>query len=173
MSKNKKIILSALFIAATIVLSRFLSVRTPILTIGFSFIPIMLSAILLGYKYSTFIAVISDVIGAILFPSGSFFFGFTISAFLTGLIYGLILYQDKFVMDKKFMKRLIISTLIVTLVVNGILNTVWVSIIAGSAKKIIIPVRIAKQLIMIPVKIITMSSICKIFANRFERLMND
>ena len=170
MNKNRKIILSALLIAATIVLSRFLSIRTPIISIGFSFVPIILSAILLGPKYSTFIATISDIIGALLFPSGAFFFGFTISSFLTGLIYGLILYKDKFVLDKKFIIRLFISTLIVTLFVNGCLNTVWVIMTTSSAKKIVIPLRIVKQLIMIPVINITMLSLLRLIKDRINSL---
>lgn len=47
MSKLKKIVLSAMFLALLIVLSRFLSVKTPLLVISFSFIPIMLSGMLL------------------------------------------------------------------------------------------------------------------------------
>ncbi len=47
MSKLKKIVLSALLLALLIVLSRFLSIKTPLLVISFSFIPIMLSAMLL------------------------------------------------------------------------------------------------------------------------------
>ena len=70
--KYKKIILIATFIALEVVLARFLSIRTPIITIGFSFLPIMLSGIILGPKYTTLIALISDLIGAILFPSGAF-----------------------------------------------------------------------------------------------------
>ena len=91
MSKVQKILFTALFIASTVVLRRILSIQTPIITIGFSFVPIMLSAIILDWRHTVFISTISDIIGALLFPSGSFFFGFTISAFLTGLIYGLIL----------------------------------------------------------------------------------
>jgi len=60
MNKSKRIILCALFIAACVVLGRILSIRTPLLTIGFSFVPIMLGAILLGTKYSIFIATISS-----------------------------------------------------------------------------------------------------------------
>ena len=78
MNKTKRILLCALFISSTIVLGRILSIRTPIITIGFSFVPIMLSAIMLGPKYSVFIATICDIIGALVFPTGSFFFGFTI-----------------------------------------------------------------------------------------------
>ncbi len=170
MSKNKKIIISALLIAATIVLSRQLSIRTPIISIGFSFVPIILSAVLLGPKYSTFIATISDIIGALLFPIGSFFIGYTISALLTGLIYGLILYKKEFVLDKKFALRLFISSLIVTLFVNGCLNTIWVIMTVSTAKKILIPLRIAKQLIMIPVINITMLSLLRIIKDRISNL---
>ena len=91
MNKSKRILLCALFIASCVVLGRILSIRTPIITVGFSFVPIMLGAIILGPKYSTMIAVISDIIGALLFPTGSYFFGFTITAFFTGFIYGMIL----------------------------------------------------------------------------------
>ncbi len=173
MNKSKRILLCSLLLASTIVLGRILSIRTPIITIGFSFVPIMLSAIILGPKYSTFIATLSDVIGALLFPTGSFFFGFTITAFLTGLTYGLILYRKQFKLDKKFIIRLIISTIIVTGIYNGILNTVWILMITKNASKIVIPVRIAKQLIMAPIKIVTILSICKILNERIIKLVND
>ena len=100
MSKIQKILFTALFIASTVVLRRILSIQTPIITIGFSFVPIMLAAIMLDWRHTVFISTISDIIGALLFPSGSFFFGFTISAFLTGLIYGLILHQKEFKIKK-------------------------------------------------------------------------
>ena len=173
MNKSRRILLCALFLASTIVLGRILSIRTPIITVGFSFVPIMLSAIILGPKYSTFVATISDIIGAILLPTGSYFFGFTITAFLTGLIYGLLLYRKEFKLDKNFIIRLTFSTIIVTGLLNGCLNTVWVIMISKNASKIIIPVRIAKQLIMIPIKIITILAICKFLEKRLEKIIND
>ena len=45
MTKNKKIILTALLLAMLIILSRFLSIKTPLLKISFAFIPTMLCAI--------------------------------------------------------------------------------------------------------------------------------
>ena len=170
MSKRKKIILSGLFIASTIILGRIFSIRTPIITIGFSFLPIILSAIILGPKYSTFISTISDIIGSLLFPSGSYFWGFTVTAFLTGLIYGLILYRKEFKLDKNFIIRVIISSLIVTVFLNGFLNTVWVIMITKNASKIVVPVRLLKQLIMMPIIAITTIGICKILE---ERIKND
>lgn len=50
MSKLKKITLSAMLLALLIVLSRFLSVKTPLLVISFSFVPVMLSGMLLRTK---------------------------------------------------------------------------------------------------------------------------
>ncbi len=173
MNKSKRILLCALFIASTVVLGRILAIRTPIITIGFSFVPIMLGAIILGPKYSTFIATISDIIGALLFPTGSYFLGFTITAFLTGLTYGLLLYRKEFKIDKSFIIRLIISTIIVTGLLNGGLNTVWIIMINKSASKIVIPIRILKQLIMAPIKVFTIISLCKILEERLKKLIND
>lgn len=162
MKKNKKIIISALLLAASIVINRFLSINTSILSIGFTFVPLMLSGIILGPKYSIIIATLADLIGAFLFPFGSFFIGYTISAFLTGLVYGLLLYnKDKFEVNKKFIIHLIISILIVTILINGGLNTLWLILTSKKATIAILPTRIIKQLIMIPVMFITMYSLCK------------
>ncbi len=173
MNKSRRILLCALFLASTVVLGRILSIRTPIITIGFSFVPIMLSAIILGPKYSTFIATVSDIIGALLFPTGSYFFGFTVTSFLTGLIYGLLLYRKEFKINKNFIIRLIISIIIVTGLLNGCLNTIWVIMISKNASKIIVPLRIAKQLIMIPIKIFTILVLCKLLEKRLEKIIND
>ena len=54
--KTKKIVLSAMLLAIVLILSRFLSIKTNLLVISLSFIPIMLSAIYLGPKYATLIA---------------------------------------------------------------------------------------------------------------------
>ena len=98
---------------------------------------------------------------------------FTITAFLTGLTYGLILYRKDFKVDKNFIIRLIISTIIVTGIYNGVLNTIWIIMINKSASKIVIPIRIAKQLIMAPIKVTTITAICKIMEERLKKLIND
>lgn len=173
MNKTKKLLLCALLLAATIVLGGILSIRTNIITIGFAFVPIMLSAIILGPKYSVFIATVSDIIGALLFPTGSYFFGFTITSFLTGLVYGLILYRKEFKFDKNFIIRLVISVVIVTGLLNGCLNTIWIIMINKGASNVVVPIRILKQLVMAPVEIVTISSLCKIFEERIKKLVND
>ena len=62
MSKLKKVILSGILLALLIVLNRFISIKTPLLVISFSFVPIMMAAIWLGPKYSAAISGLGDLI---------------------------------------------------------------------------------------------------------------
>ncbi len=171
MKKIKKIIISALLLAASIVINRFLSINTSILSIGFTFVPLMLSGIILGWKYSLVIATLADLIGALLFPFGSFFIGYTISALLTGLVYGLLLYnKEGFKFNKKFLIRLIIAILIVCIFINGGLNTLWLVLTSKKAFLAILPTRVLKQLLMIPIMFITMVSLGKILEKQIGDL---
>ena len=174
MKKIRKIIISALLLAAAIVINRFLSINTSILSIGFTFVPLMLAGIILGWKYSLLIAGLADLIGALLFPFGSFFVGYTISAVLTGLVYGLFLYsKGEFKVDKKFMIHLLIAILIVCIVINGGLNTLWLVMTSKKAFLAILPTRVVKQLIMIPVMFITMVSLTKLLEKQINGVKND
>lgn len=172
MSRARRVILTAILLASTIVLSRFIAIRTPIITINFAFLPIMLAGMLLGWKGSTFVAVVADLIGAILFPSGSFFIGYTLTALLKGLSAGLLLYNKNGVeINKKFVLRLVICILIWSVILNGALNTLWIFITSATAANIIVPVRIAKQLVMAPIQFILIMVIAKIFQKKFNQLM--
>ena len=155
-SKTKKMILSALMITLSIVLSRFLSIKTPFIAISFNFVPILLSAIWFGPKYTIIIAGISDLIGAILFPFGEFFIGFTISSILAGAIYGFILYKKDVELTKKqLLIRLIISSFIVTIFVYILLNTLWLVIMYDKAFFVLVGARAIKEFIMLPIQIVT------------------
>lgn len=159
MPKTKKIILAGLLLATTIILNRFLSIKTPIVVISFAFIPIMLSGMLLGPMWTMLIAGLADLIGALLFPFGAYFVGYTISSTLSGLIYGLFLQRKYNKTNKKLLLNLIISSLIVLIVCNGILNSVWIYITTKKAIAVILPTRLLKQIIMLPINVIVMFSL--------------
>lgn len=156
MSKLKKIILAGLLLATTIVFNRFMSVKTPIIVISFSYIPVMLSGILLGPWLTMLVSGLADLVGALLFPFGAYFVGYTISALISGLIYGLFLYRKKEISNKKFILRLILSSLLVLIVCNGVLNTLWIYITTKKAVMAILPTRVLKQLIMLPIQVVSM-----------------
>ncbi len=160
MSKSKKIILSAFLLALLIVLSRFASIQTQLLVISTSFIPIMMSAIWLGFKYSTVIAGLGDLIGALLFPFGSYFPGFTISAAISGLIYGIFLYENP-QKEWKFTLKLIVSSVLVLGVVNIFITSIWLHILYEKAYFAIITTRVLAQVIMLPIQVIVIYGLNK------------
>lgn len=171
-SRSLKVVLVAVLIASEIVLARFLAIRTPIISIGFSFAPLMLAGMMLGWKYSTLIAIVADIIGALLFPSGAFFIGYTITAALTGFCAGVLLYRPEGVkVDRQFILRLVIYVLISTAVLHGGLNTLWIMITTGGASNVIVPVRIAKQLLMAPVEFLTILVFAKLFGGRINQML--
>ncbi len=157
MSKLKKIILSGILLALLIVLNRFISIKTPLLVISFSFVPIMMSSIWLGPKYSTIIAALGDFIGAILFPFGTYFPGFTLSAGLSGLIYGVFLYkkQEEEVSNSKFILKLIISNVLVLGIIEIFVVSIWLNIMYGKAYLVVVSTRVLAQVIMLPIRVIT------------------
>ena len=92
--KNTKIMVTcALLVALQVILARFLSINTTFVVVNFSFLAVALSGILFGPLWALAVGAVSDLIGATLFPFGAFFPGFTVTAGLVGLIYGLFLHQ--------------------------------------------------------------------------------
>ncbi len=171
MSKIKKIILSSMLLAILIILSRFVSIKTEILVISVSFIPIMMAAIWLGYKYSILIAILGDFIGAILFPFGPYFPGFTLSAAIQGAIYGIFLYnKGNKLNNKKLIIRLIVSSILVLFVVNIFITSFWIHILYGKAYIAVMVSRILTQVVMLPIQIITIYTLEKFsrpFVNKY------
>lgn len=171
MSKLKKIIMAGLLLALTIVLSRFLSIKTPIMTVSFSFVPIMLSAIWLGPKFSMLVAALADLIGAILFPFGAYFPGYTLSAALSGLTYGLLLHEKegKKFSNKQWIIRLLISSAIVAFVINGGLNSLWIWITSKKAIMAILPARMLKELMLLPLHVVVSFALMKAMQMPMEK----
>lgn len=171
MRKNKKIILTSILLAMLIILSRFLSIKTPITKISFAFVPTMLCAIWLGPKWTVLLNVLGDVIGATLFPTGPYFIGYTVSTAIAGLIYGLLLYkkEENIFTNKEFIIRVCISVILVTIIVNMGLNTLWTSITSGKAFKVLFATRVVKQLIMVPIHIVVILFIEKMLRSYFDK----
>lgn len=175
MKKTKKIVLAGIFIAMIVILSRFLSIKLPGYKIGFSYIPVYLSAILLGPVYTAVVSGLADIIGATLFPFGSYFVGYTISAVIKGIIYGVVLHKiyKEELSNKEIIIRLIIASVLTQLLVNGVLNTFWIAITQDKAFFVIAGARFIKELIMVPVQVLTMFPIIKLLKPAINKFLKD
>ena len=155
----KKLIQISLLIAIEVVLTRFCSIQTPIVRIGFGFLPIAIIAMMYGPLSAGIAYAIGDLLGMVLFPSGSFFPG------LTGVVYGVFLYNKP-----KTWPRIIGAVLTVCLVLNLGLDTLWLSILMGQGYIALLPTRIMKAALMIPIQATIIGIIWKKVVVRFVKV---
>ena len=120
----KSVSVIGILVAMEIILARF-SIHTWNLKIGFSFVPIVVAAILYGPIAGGLVGAIGDVISAILFPVGAYFPGFTLTAFLTGAVFGW------FFRKKVSVLNVVFSVLMVQILISQFLNTYWISFLYG------------------------------------------
>lgn len=161
MKSTRSLVFMGLLIAMEIILTHFLSIQTPIVKIGFGFLPAALASIMFGPIWGGIMGAISDILGMAIFPSGGAYFpGFTLSAFLAGLIYGFVLYKKH-----DTILRVAAAVLIVTVFVDLGLNTIWLSMTLGKAVAAIIIPRLLKSAVMLPVQIITINVVWRALAH--------
>ena len=155
MQKNmtKRLCVIAVLIAMQIVLGRVAAINVGnYLKISFGFIPIAVCGILTGPFWTLLMASVCDILGALLFPTGAFYWGFTLVAAVGGLIYGLFLYQKK-----ENLLRCMLCTLTVAVVCNILLNTVFliqIGAMVGPGNEgfwTVMWTRVLKNLIQFPV----------------------
>lgn len=140
----------ALLIALEIILTRFLSIETPTLRIGFGFLPVAIMAILYGPWWTGGAGVVGDIVGMMIFPKAAFFPGFTFTAFLTGVLFGLFLYKRDITW-----KQTLLAVITVNIICSLCLDTLWLSIMYGDSFLFLMPARLLKTAIMIPVETVT------------------
>lgn len=97
MSKSKKmlfnVILTAILIALNVILERLMGFMSLTQYISISVVTVAFAAVFLGVPYAVLVATLGDVAGALLFPTGAYQIGFTLTNALAGLIIGLFLYK--------------------------------------------------------------------------------
>lgn len=136
-----------LLMALQLVIKSF-SVGPAFLKFSFTFLVAALIARLFGPWWGMMTAAVVDVVGTLM-SGGPFFIGFTISAVLGSLIYALFLYQKP-----ASWTRLIVAQVIISLVVNALLNTLWVAIMYKTPFWGLLPIRLLKEGIMTPIQVI-------------------
>jgi len=147
----KALVTVSLLIAIEVVLNRFVSINTQILKIGFGFVPVAICGMLYGPVAAGIAGAVADILGSTLFPIGPFFPGFTLSAALYGVIFGLFLYKCK-----GNILQLTCAVTINCLAINLFLTTLWISITYGSNYLVLLPTRILPNAIMLTVQFVTL-----------------
>lgn len=167
-----QIALLGILMALEIVIGRF-TFGPASVKVSFTFIVAGLIAKWFGPYWAMIAAFFTDAISTLI-SGGGYFWGFAISALVAAFIYGTSFYNR----DKIGWVRAIITVILVLLIVNTVMNTIWIVILGGisdpHAIASLIWLRGIKELIFIPIQ----SIILYVFLNNqaidgvYRRLMN-
>jgi ECF transporter S component (folate family) len=145
LKNNRFALVTITYIGAMVALQVILGnlVQIPMLTkqINLGYLPIAVAGYLLGPVGGITVGVLGDFLGTQLFPAGTYYFGFTVTAAIVGLVYGWFLYPENQQWIAKLTKTktqaLIVRVVIACILAAGVnlfLNTLWIQIFIVPSK---------------------------------------
>ena len=157
LSKTRTLTTVSLLLAIQMVLSSYGVIEvTDSLKISLAHLALTPTAILFGPVAAGLQGALSDILGFILKPTGPYFPGFTLTACLLGMIYGMALYQTR-----RTVWHIIAARVAVCLLLNITLNTVFLSMLYGPSRLATLPLRIVKNLIQLPIDCLLLGAVSK------------
>lgn len=154
----RSLILAALLLAIHVILAVFFNFQvTESLRISIYFVANILTGCLFGPVMSLISAILGDILAFVIKPTGGWFFGWTLNAALSGLVYGMLFYgklpqRGKFLaLDLKYLLRTLLAITIVNLLINALLGTYWCTVMYGKGFMFYFTSRTIKNLVQIPV----------------------
>ena len=158
LSRTRTITTAGLLLAIQMVLSSFGVIEVnDSLKISLAHLAVAPTALLFGPVVAGLQGALSDVLGFLLKPSGPYFPGFTLSAALLGVIYGLLLYKTR-----RTTWQIIAARVIVCVVINIGLNTLFLTMLYGPSRLATLPLRVMKNLIQLPVDCLLLGAVCRL-----------
>lgn len=119
--------------------------------IGPGFLITALLGMLYGPVAGGIAAAAGDLIKWMIAPDGPLHLGFTLTAFLGGVVYGIAFYKCKY-----GWWRAIISKTTVNLLLNCVLNTIWLFTLYGEGVALRAAGRVLKNLVALPLEIVAL-----------------
>ncbi len=156
-----------IFMALTVLFTFFLAIKTPFIRIDFAFIPLAIYAAMWGPYRAGIMFALVDIFGTNLFLPGTYFFGFTITNFITGFIYGKFLYKKEITL-----KRVFIMSVTTFIAVTCVLNNIWLTLQFHNAAFAFYTMRIIKGLIFVPLKTVILYHIYRFLKPFITRYYN-
>lgn len=152
----KTITIAAMFGAISAVLGYFTIEIGSFIKIGFSTIANQFVYYLFGPVVGCAFGGSLDIIKYLVKPTGEFFPGFTLTAMVAGLLYGWFLYKRPI-----SLKRVLAAELVVSIVCNMLMSTLWLSMLYGKGFMVLLPMRAVKNLIMWPINSMIFYTVAK------------
>ena len=145
---------------------RFVSITTEVTRISFGFIPIAAAGMLFGPIPAGIVGALIDVLGAFLFPTGAFFPGYTLTAFVTGLCWGI-----PFLHGKRSVPRLLLAVASNLVLCTLLLNTYWNALTRGAPFLPTLAPRLVQAAVMAPIQFLLGGLLMKLADRYGDRLV--
>lgn len=159
----------AVLLAMEVVLSRFFSIATPITKFSFAFVPLAVCGALFGPVWGGVMGALADLLGAILFPIGPYFPGYTLNNALHGVALGMALKEGR-----RTWWQLALALVFNHVVVGIFLSALWGHILTGSPYWAVVAARTFQAVVMAPVQFIVIRLMMRpmekysVFAQRYR-----
>ena len=139
----------AVLLAMEVMLSRFFSIATPVTKFSFAFVPLAICGALFGPVYGGIMGGLADLLGAILFPIGPYFPGYTLNNALHGVALGMALKEGR----RKWW-QLVLALVFNHVVVGVFLAALWGHMLTGNPYWAVAGARVVQTAVMAPVQFI-------------------
>ena len=148
MNKTKTLVLLALLMAIHVIISMFFIQVGDNLRIYFTYLVVVMVAILFKPSIALTYAIVEDLVAFFLFPTGPFFVGYTLSAFVSMCIYSF------FLRDVVNVKRVIIAKTLVNIISNVALGSLWSAMLYSKGYIFYLTTSVIKNIVLLPFEII-------------------
>ena len=156
--RTQTIATAGLLLAIQMVLSSYGVIEvSDSLKISLAHLALAPTAVFFGPVVAGMQGALSDILGFMLKPSGPYFPGFTLSAMLLGVFYGVALYKTQ-----RRLWQIIAVRVAVMLIINIGLNTLFLTMLYGPSRLATLPVRAMKNLIQLPVDCFLLYTMCRV-----------
>ena len=149
MGDLRLVVFAALMIAMARALSLLPSIPIGHTKLSFGFLARSLCALVCGPLMGLAYGFAEDILGFILQPTGDFFFGYTLSTMVGVLVYALFFYRARVTV-----LRLAAANLVVNLLVNAAMGSLWTMMVRGGGYWGWFTVSLSKNLVTIVPKVI-------------------
>lgn len=170
----KKLVTTALLMAMSIVLVRYLGVTTDLVKINFGFLPLTAAAMLYGPVWGGCTFAVADVVGMLIAGGGKTYFPlFTVSEFLYGVAYGLILHKKEKTLARVSF-AVILTTVVINLMITPVWNMLYMKLIMGKTLtyRAVVATKLIPAAILAPVKIISIYMLWRYCGKSMEKYAN-
>lgn len=162
--KLRMLMFAALCCALTVVIGSLYVVVGDNLRVYFTCFIIAVGCSVYGPVLGALVAVVTDTLNFILFPSGAYFPGYMIAEVIAAVIYGAFLYRTRISVVKIYCARMIVNYLC-----NVLLGALWSSILFGKGYLYYLVTSIVKNTLLLPFEAIIMALLFSMLIPVFSR----